>query len=189
MKTASWPTAQRLAEPTAQGLGRLGPRHADDHAVGPHEILDRRPLLEELAVRRHVHPAGPGLAHGGDGGLGAGDGGVEVDFHGALPLGAVGVFGDEPGDAPAGVVDQDVDAAPAIEQRGDRALPRAVGGQVTDGQLGLGGAAFEGFGLDLGRLVGVDVGDDQTGTLGGETVHDAAADVRPAPGDQYAGVS
>jgi hypothetical protein len=55
------------------------------------------------------------------------------------------------------------------------------GGAGQGDQGGLGSAAFEGFGLDLGRLFGVDVGDDQAGTLGGETMHDAAADVRPTP--------
>ena len=75
-----------------------------------------------------------------------------------------------------------------VQQGGHGSLPRAVFGEVADGQFGLGGATFQGFGLDLGRLFGVDVGDDQAGTFGGEAVHDAAADVGRAAGDQHAGV-
>src|ERR1700761_5738772 len=64
--------------------------------------------------------AGAGVAHGGDRGLGAGDRCVEVDLDQTLPAGAVGVLGQEAGNAPAGVVDQDVDATPAVQQRSDR---------------------------------------------------------------------
>src|ERR1700759_412895 len=48
----------------------------------------------------------------------------------------------------------------------------------------VGSAAFQAFGRDLARLFGVDVGDDQAGTFGGEAVHDPAADVGRAAGDQ-----
>src|SRR6201996_188538 len=175
------------ADAVAAVLAGGGAGQGDQGGLGG--AVDALADLAEGGVAGDEHDgAGTGLAHGREGGLGAGDGGVEVDLDRALPLGAVGVFGQETGDAPAGVVDQHVDAAPAIQQRGDRPLPRAVGGQIADGQFSLGGAAFEGFGPDLGRLLGVDVGDDQAGPLSGETVHDAAADVRSAPGDQHARV-
>ena len=62
----------------AELLGDLGPRDADDDAVGLGEVVDRRPFLEELGVAGDVER---GL---GDLGHPPGQLGVGADRHGAL---------------------------------------------------------------------------------------------------------
>src|SRR5690349_7039010 len=81
---------------------------------------------------------------------------------------AVGLVGEEPGLAPAGVVDQHVDPAPDAG-----GLAGHGGGRVRLGQVGYGrprvrGARPPGLGRDRLGLGTIDVGDEHPGALGGE---------------------
>ena len=69
---------QRLVGPQVrfvevrQHVGHLRPPHADDHAVGLHEVVDGHPFLEKLGIARHVDvAAGQLLQPGRQSGVGA----------------------------------------------------------------------------------------------------------------------
>jgi hypothetical protein len=59
-------------------VGDFLPADANDHAIGLHEVLDRRALFEKLGIARHVAIAAGKLAEH------AGDPRTSADWHGAL---------------------------------------------------------------------------------------------------------
>ena len=86
------------------------------------------------------------------------------------------------GDRQAGVVDDEVDAAERQHRLGERGADLLGIGDVDGDRHG--DVAVADLGRDpLGRL-GVDVGDDDARSLGGEAVGDGPADARAGTGDE-----
>ena len=124
---------ERLVQ-VAQHVDHLGAADADDHAVGLHEVVDRRAFLEELGIAGHVALAAGQLRVSR-----AIDLGVGADRHGALG------DDDRVGRAGAGAMPSTTD------QRAERsAEPSSPGGVPT--------ARNTSFGrLDRGGQVGREV--------------------------------